>query len=483
MRGQGCAGKDARARVKGEMSDARTRERQGGDEVAERALAAAGCCGPGSEAGGPGMSAGRFWGWMAVALGAVAVGKGIRRPNAWAYTQAQLDYSFGFIRSGFFGATLGHALGLNRYAHFAAFSTGLLLLLFAALALLARSSKLAELTPPGELLAVYASSYSVTYLAHVNGYFDIPLALLCVGALFVRSTGRRLAAAAVATTVGILIHEQFLFAFVPVLAVSVAFGAATAKSAGERRVAWIGGALLVVLGLGLTVCVDRDGAVGAAQAEGLQQTIEQRTDGPLKAEVWQVLPLTPGENLETMRSVWRRPTFVPAQVESLLLFAPTAAVLSWATLLLLRRWMPGRHRWLYAGALLATLAPLSLNLLGWDKNRWNELLCLNAFLMLLAVARQMGGAGVQLPVRLRRACLIVMLLNMAAGGGMLDGRHIRPFPFMRSGDAAVVDAPAAGVAAQLRDAASRAGHDFVEASARRGGSEFPMGLCVVRRRL
>ena len=105
--------------------------------------------------------------------------------------------------------------------------------------------------------------------------------------------------------------------------------------------------------------------------------------------------------------------------------------------------MPGRYRWPYAGVLLATLAPLSLHLLGWDKNRWNQLLCLNAFLLLLMVSRLVGGEPIQLPARLRRACLLVMLLNMATGGGMLDNRHIRPFPFFRSPDAVVVGTPTA----------------------------------------
>jgi hypothetical protein len=96
--------------------------------------------------------------------------------------------------------------------------------------------------------------------------------------------------------------------------------------------------------------------------------------------------------------------------------------------------MPDRYRRIYFGVLLATLAPLRLNLLGWDLCRWNELLSLNAFLLLLLVSRLMGGEPVYLPVRLRRACLLVMMLNMATGGGMMDNRHIRPFPFMRSQD-------------------------------------------------
>lgn len=385
----------------------------------------------------------RFWGWTAMGLGLLAMGKGIREPNTWAYTQAQLDDSAGFIRRGFFGSTLGHLLQLNRYGHFAVASTALLLLLLAALVLLARSSKLADRTPPGELLAVYASSYSVSYLAHLNGYFDIPLALLCAAPLFVRSTGWRLTAAVCATLVAIPIHEQFFFAFLPLLVVSVLFGAATASTAAERRRAWMGAGLLAVLGLGLTMYFARHAALSAAQSEQLRQTIARSTDGPLNTEVFKLVSLTPRENFEIVKLAWVKPTYLLAQAESLLLFAPTAVVLSWATLLLLRQWMPGKHRWLYAGALLATLAPLSLHLVGWDKSRWNELLCLNAFLMLLLVSRLLGGEPVRLPAWLRRACLAVMLLNMATGGGMLDQRHIRPFPFTRNPDAAALSAPIA----------------------------------------
>jgi hypothetical protein len=398
---------------------------------------------PGCEACGAGGVQGsgerRFWRWTALGLGAIAIGKGMRLPSAWPYTQAQLNYSVGFMRRGLFGSVLGHPLGLNRYSHFAVVSTALLGLLFAALVLLARTSRLAERMPPGELLAVYASSYSVTYLAHLNGYLDIPLALLCVGALFVRSTSWRLAAAAVATIVGILIHEQFFFAFLPVLVISVAFGAATGKTAGERRVAWTGSILLAVLGIGLTWYLGRHGSISPAQTEQLTRSIVRAADRPPEDGVLKVLPRTPKENLEIMKSVWARPTFIPAQIESLLLFGPTAAVLSWATFLLLRRWVPRRHRWLYVGTLLATLMPLSLNVLGWDKNRWNELISLNAFVMLLVVSRMVGAEPVRLPLRLRRTCLIVMLLNMATGGGMLDNLHVRPFPFLRNPDAPIVE--------------------------------------------
>jgi len=381
----------------------------------------------------------RFWRWTAVGLWALALGKGLREPNTWAYTQAQLDYRFGFIRRGLLGELLGHPLGLNHYGHFAVLSTALLLVLFGLLALLAHRSRLARWTPPGELLAVYASSYSVSYLAHVNGYFDVPLALLCVGPLIVRSTGWRVLAAVGSTVVGILIHEQFFFAFLPLLIVSVLFGVATAKTSVERRVAWGGGILLAVVGVSMLLYCARYGTVSEVQGDRIRQSVEQKADYPVNALMLTEMSVSPHENMKIMRSQWNRSTYIPGQAESLLMFAPTAAVLLWATLVLLRRWRPGRYRWIYAGVLFGTLAPLSLHLMGWDKSRWNELLSLNAFVLLLVVSQQMGNERVRLPVRLRRACLVVMLLNMATGGAMLDDRHIRPFPLLRNPDGGIAE--------------------------------------------
>jgi hypothetical protein len=382
------------------------------------------------------LSEQRFWRWTTVGLGALAIGKGIREPNSWSYTQAQFDYSEGFMRRGLFGAAFGRLLELNRYQHFVIVSTALLLLLFTVLALLAYKSKLAEWTPPGQMLAVYASSYSVSLLAHLNGYMDIPLALLCALPLFVRGTGPRVAAAALATVLGALIHEQFLFSFLPVLVVSVLFGDAAAATLRQRRLAWAGAGALLLLGLAMGGLLARHGSISQERAAQLSQAITARTDQPVNTEVLKTLPRTAHENAEIMRSVWARPTFIPAQIESLLMFGPTAGVLSWGMLLVLRRWAPRDHRRLYALTLVGMLAPLSLNLVGWDKNRWNEMLSLNAFLLLLAASRVLGGERVQLPVRFRRACVLVMLLNVATGGGMFDNRHIRPFPFLRSPDAA-----------------------------------------------
>jgi hypothetical protein len=386
----------------------------------------------------------RFWRRLIPVLAVIAILKTFRKPNVWSYTQAQFDYSTGFVHRGFFGWLLRPA-GLYLYSHFIVVSTLLLVLLFFLLTLLAVKSEVLRLAPPGELLAVYASSFSVSYFAHLNGYFDIPLAILCIVPLFFRGVGLRLAAAAACSCIGILIHEQFLFAFLPVLMVAVLLGAAgdgsRTQGRSASRVLPVGGAvLLAAIGLVLLGILARYGSLTESSAQVLEATARVRADHPLSHEVFKIAPRTAAENLQIMESVWRRRTFFPAQLESFLIFGPSAFVLSWGTLLLLRTWRPKDYRWIYAGVVVATLAPLSLNLVGWDKNRWNQLVCFNAFVLLLLICRLFARGPVRFPIRFRQACLVVILINMVTAGGLVDYVHARTWPFMRSQDAPTASA-------------------------------------------
>ena len=78
----------------------------------------------------------RFWRYVIPLLAVVAILKTLRKPNLWSYTQAQFDYSTGFMRRGFFGWLLRPA-GLHLYSHFVVISTLLLLLLLFVLTRLA----------------------------------------------------------------------------------------------------------------------------------------------------------------------------------------------------------------------------------------------------------------------------------------------------------------------------------------------------------
>ncbi len=375
-----------------------------------------------------------FWCWTALGLGVLSIGKTLREPASWAYTQAQLDYSAGFMRRGLFGEMFGRSLRLYHYENFAIFSTALLFLLLAAFVLLAWKAKVAQKIYPGELLAVFSSSFSVSYLVHLNGYLDIPMALLCIAPLVIRRVGLRLWVATICTVAGVLIHEQFFFAFLPLVSLSFVLNAVQSESPSAKRLAWACAIAVALVGTGLTGYLGSCGEIPTAKAELVKHEIESRADRPLNPAVIEVISRTASENAKIMESVWRRPTFIPGQIESLLMFGPTTAALSYATLLLLRRRFPGSSRWLYSAVVVATLAPLSLNLFGWDKNRWNQFTCVNAYLLLLIVT-QMIEEPLRLPLWFRRACLVIMLVNMATGAGLMGNLQIRLFPFLRNPNA------------------------------------------------
>ena len=82
-------------------------------------------------------------------------------------------------------------------------------------------------------------------------------------------------------------------------------------------------------------------------------------------------------------------------------------------------------------ALGAGLSPLGMHLLGFDVARFNAMVILTSFLVLLTACFYTAGPPVALPPRWRHAVLLVMLLNMASGDLLMDGRVVRPFPFIR----------------------------------------------------
>jgi hypothetical protein len=373
----------------------------------------------------------RFWKWTALFLGILAIGKGIREPNRWSMTQAQVDYSLGFIRRGLFGTLLKSPLHLNIASHYAALSLFLLLLLFFILGWLALRSGLVERIDEGEVLALFASSYTVTYLAHIDGYLDIPLAILCMVPLFVRNVGLRFATALACAAVGILIHEQFLFAFLPVTLLSFVVTGFETASRTERRLAWGSAMALALLATLLTFFVSLKASLTASQVQLMAAHVAASVDFKLDANFFSVLSRSSADNLALMKTVWRRPTFYLGQIQSVLLFFPTAALLIYALWRITRKRFTTRTWPIMLMALIAVLSPLCLNVVGWDKNRWSELVCLNAFIALITVCRFSGREPVTLPRTFLRLCLIVMMLNMATGGGMLDQQQIRPFPFIQ----------------------------------------------------
>lgn len=202
----------------------------------------------GSFASSPGGER-RFWMGATAFFGGISFLKGFRWPGRWAATQAQVDYGEGFSKRGFFGSTATRLLQLNHYDRFAVFSTLLLLLLFVLIFRLALSSGLVTRLGDGQPLAIFAASYSIVFLTHLNGYLDIVLGVLTASVLFVRNVRLRLALTIPVVVPALLIHEEFLLVFLPLLLMSFVLQTWSGEERPWRTAVLLGTAGIALLAL------------------------------------------------------------------------------------------------------------------------------------------------------------------------------------------------------------------------------------------
>ena len=354
----------------------------------------------------------RFWKALAPVVGIISCAKGLRRPNLWAATQAMVNYDHGFTKRGLFGATLGSWLHLERYTRFSVVSLALLLVLLGMLAWMTLRSRAFERLGAGEPVAIFFASYAVTYLAHVVGYLDIPLAILTVGLLLVRRTTLRLAAAVPVCVVALLVHEMFLLVFLPVVLFSLWADGLQAEEEPRRRI-WAMAGGLALLACGVTLCLALKGPLSAAQSAAMRDDIAGRVDFPVRDDFFPVLERSTMDNLRMTVGALRTPFFRERFVVSALTFAPTILMLLAATIWTIQRMEPRRFRGLtMAAAVAAALSPLCMTLFGYDFGRWDELVCLAAYLVLLCVARL---GALEFGTAYRVAAVAAIALSLASG--------------------------------------------------------------------
>ncbi len=360
------------------------------------------------------------WKVLALAAGAVSCLKGLRRPNLWAATQAMVNYGDGLTRRGLFGATLGRWLHLEHYARFTVVSLALLAILLGMLAWLTARSRAFERLGAGEPVALFFSSYAVTYLAHVVGYLEIPLAIVTVGLLLVRRPMLRAAVAVPVCLGGLLVHEMFLVVFLPVILFRLWMDGLAMEDASRRRPIWGVAAGLALLACGATVGLARPRS--AAQVGAMQREMAGRADFPLREDFFPVLERSTGDNLRMTAEALRTPFFRERFVVSALIFAPPVLMLLAAVVWSVRG-LERRRGLTLAAAMVAALSPLGMNFFGYDYGRWDALVCLEAYLVLLCVGRVVR---VEFGRAYRVAAVTVLLFGMVSGewvgrGILMDG--------------------------------------------------------------
>lgn len=367
-----------------------------------------------------------FWSLTTVVVGSVALFKGLRYPNSWAATQAQVDYSFGFVKRGLFGAMIGTPLQLWHYQRFAGVSLLLLAALLCLLSALARKSGLCS-QPDGRVaVAVFAASYVVTYLASLDGYLDIPLALLTVGLLMTRSLRLRLVLALPVFAIALLTHEMFLFVFLPVIVLSCVLQARLDEGRADTKLAYGGTAAIVIGAVAMTFVIAWRAPMDVAKVRAMSQLIQSRIDFTPQQEFFDVLSRSAGANIQVMVSKFGTLTWWATQVMAAVIFAPTILVLFFVMRQMLRE-KQKHSRINFAYCLVAALAPLSMNFFGWDLPRWQALTGLTTFLVLCVVSMHSGEVDLPSTPGLSRMAFLVIALSMASGG-LLMGSYAKWYP-------------------------------------------------------
>lgn len=373
---------------------------------------------------------GLFWHFCTVLFGAVALLKGLRFPNTWAATQAQFGYEHGFVKRGLFGALVTQPLHLEHYWRFATVATILLAVLMVALVMFTRWTGMNLRVSPMIATAVFFSSYTLTFLGYINGYFDIPLATIAILLICIQRPMVRLLAGLPLVVIALLTHEMFLLVFLPVVLLTFVLNAAEETELRRSRLVIAAGVVLGMAAVGVTLFIARRPSLSLDQAWALYRELGRRVDFPLQPTFFLVLTRSAGANMRWMLSFLGKASWWADQVGGMVTVLPTMAMLLWLVYRMLEAGRGGRRRWVFAACLVAALAPLSMNAFGFDVGRWWALTGLTTFLAYGAVCRYVRGPVLRFSPAMARVALVIVALNLASGDGLIDvGSTIKAYPY------------------------------------------------------
>jgi hypothetical protein len=373
-----------------------------------------------------------FYRLLLAAGGVIAVLKGLRLPYIWAATQAQIDYRSGYLRRGLFGEVCRRLhIPTWHYSVFCAVAFGLLAGFFWLLARSVRRSGL-DAAGLGAFTALLASSFCITMLTNLVGYYDILMALLVLGVMQFKSPRVQVIAALVAGIVGVMVHELYAIAYLPVSLAGVVY----ALTGEERRqkMLWVGLAAALVIPWTMVLVPMGHAKMVPADIAQLAAAIRARVDFPSHdGVIFEIFAYSSSGALHRMLGYMHAGTYWVLEGFGLLAFLPTTLFflgLAWRIASARRRAL----RWYFV---LCTLTPLLLNLVAYDRFRWFAMMELNAALCAIAACwsnsrlqstRADTSAQPVFGVAWRRAAIFLLAINLATDIGLFQG-DARHFPF------------------------------------------------------
>jgi hypothetical protein len=265
-------------------------------------------------------------------------------------------------------------------------------------------------------------------LTNLVGYYDILMALLVLAVMQFRNPRAQLVAALIAGIIGVLVHELYAIAYLPV---SLA-GLACALTEEERRKRWLWAGVAAVAIIPWVIVLLPAGHAQMAPQEMAKLAGEIRArvnfsshDGVLFA----IFGDSSRKSLGGMLNNMHAGTFWVEEGFGFLAFLPTTLfflALAW-------RLAGERHRALRWYLVLCTFAPLLLNLVAYDRYRWLAMMELNAVLCAITVCWSKDRLHDENEPQLfslawRRAAIFLIAINLATDIGLFQG-PVRNFPF------------------------------------------------------
>jgi hypothetical protein len=364
----------------------------------------------------------RFCTCACALLAVVAVLKGVRQPNLWAYTQSLLTYQNHAFRRGLLGSFLT-LLHWQSYLAFSAVSAWILVFLLLATALLAVQTGLFRSAPI--LCAAFAISFAVTYNVNMIGYLDNAALLLTAVTLLLRERPRLYLPASVLCAVAcLLLHENTIFFALPLLFLPPVLRIIRRPPGISVRLATAN-----ILAIAMVACATLgwlllSAHMSVAQAHDLAIRTQRSVPYPLFSNFFIIQTASLPMMLRFMAHYYFfKLPYWENMAQGAIAFFPAAGLFcyfSW-------RLLPPR-----AGArilcIAASLAPLLMHFFGFDLYRWDSLAVWTSFLALLAIA---GGQPLRVAGMARNVVMLVIVLNAAAGPGLLGEDSIHGFLELR----------------------------------------------------
>jgi hypothetical protein len=289
-------------------------------------------------------------------------------------------------------------------------------------------------------LLVFASSPGLVFFVHMVGYLDYIglIAVLVVIVWAPTSTSRHAIFYIVALCAGVFafIHEILAVMFMPVLAFVMLchllrhWPAQTKLQVGLM----VAQALAVVaLAFVLSGAVSTLGTRDMATISKLQTALAAKVDFGLRPDALAALARSSAENLSTLMPwYWTKNRHAMLAPKSWLAVLPSILfLLRYASIEIQRLPLQSWMRWLLWVSMFATIvAPQTLNLVGWDWNRWNAISLLGCFTSITALkAFFPNSAARRSPASLLAAGAVAVVLGLAADTPLFDEFQVQFYPF------------------------------------------------------